>query len=203
MSLNSLEKLFGTSDRVKVLKLFLFNISDVFDKKDIIRRAKISQNSARKELSVLEGIGLIRKKTFYKEVKRKNGQNYKVRLSGYMVNDSFRYVVPLQNLLIQSAPAQNDIVKKISRLGRVKLIVLSGIFLNSDDGSIDMLIVGDDIKNGSLRSTISVMESELGKELRYAVFETTDFKYRMSVYDRLVRDVLDFPHQILLDKIGL
>jgi len=201
--MNALERLFGTADRVKVLKLFLFNINDVFDKKDIIRRAKVSPNSARKEISVLESAGLIRKKTHHKEIKRKNGNMEKVKFSGFGVNESFRYIIPLQNLLIHSAPAQNEIVKKIARLGRVKLIVLSGIFLNDEEGRIDILIVGDDIKAGPLRSTISVMESELGKELRYAVFETADFKYRMSVYDRLVRDVLDFPHQVLIDKIGL
>ena len=34
--------------------------------------------------------------------------------------------------------------------------------------------------------------AELGRELRYASFTTEDFKYRVGVYDRLIRDVFDF-----------
>ena len=47
------------------------------------------------------------------------------------------------------------------------------------------------------------MESEIGKELRYAFFDTQEFKYRMSIYDKLVRDILDYPHTVLVDKMGI
>jgi hypothetical protein len=43
----------------------------------------------------------------------------------------------------------------------------------------------------------------VGKELRYAFFSTDEFKYRMSMYDKLVRDILDYPHKVLLDKLGI
>ena len=52
-------------------------------------------------------------------------------------------------------------------------------------------------------ASVRKLEAELGRELRFAAFTTEDFKYRVGVYDRLVRDVLDFPNRILLDKIGL
>ena len=47
------------------------------------------------------------------------------------------------------------------------------------------------------------LEAELGREIRYAFFTTPDFRYRLGVYDRLLRDVFDYPHRVLLDKIGL
>ena len=47
------------------------------------------------------------------------------------------------------------------------------------------------------------LEAELGREIRYASFATEDFRYRTGVYDRLLRDVFDYPHRLLIDKIGL
>jgi hypothetical protein len=41
------------------------------------------------------------------------------------------------------------------------------------------------------------IEAEMGIELVYATFTTKDFIYRLNMYDKLVRDVLDFPHQVI------
>ncbi len=49
-----------------------------------------------------------------------------------------------------------------------------------------------------IQKTISVLESELGRELSYAIFDTNDFKYRVSMYDKLIRDVFDYPHERLI-----
>ena len=58
------------------------------------------------------------------------------------------------------------------------------------------------MKKNTLSSVIKSIEAELGKELTYAYFETQDYQYRLSMYDKLIRDVLDYPHQVLLDKIS-
>jgi hypothetical protein len=47
------------------------------------------------------------------------------------------------------------------------------------------------------------MEAEIGKELVFASFETADFHYRLGMYDKLIRDILDYPHQKLLDKLNI
>ena len=59
------------------------------------------------------------------------------------------------------------------------------------------------MKQGILGKERRGIETEIGKELRYAVFSTNDFKYRLTVYDRLVRDILDYPHHIVVDRIGV
>ena len=68
---------------------------------------------------------------------------------------------------------------------------------------MDILVVGDHIKNAKLLSVLSSIEAELGKELRYAVFETSDFQYRLGIYDKLIRDILDSRHENILNKLGL
>ena len=54
-----------------------------------------------------------------------------------------------------------------------------------------------------MERVIRSIEAEIGKELRYASFETPDFRYRLGMYDKLVRDILDFPHKKVVDKIGV
>jgi len=94
-------------------------------------------------------------------------------------------------------------VRKISTTGNIKLVLIAGVFLHNPDSRVDILIVGDHIKHGKLLSVISSIEAELGKELRYAVFETGDFQYRMGIYDKLIRDILDSQHEKILNKLGL
>ena len=45
------------------------------------------------------------------------------------------------------------------------------------------------------------MEAEIGKELRYAVLNTKEFIYRLDMYDKFIRDILDYPHERLIEKI--
>ena len=66
-----------------------------------------------------------------------------------------------------------------------------------------MLVVGDRLKQAKLLSMMLSIEAELGKELRYAAFETTDFQYRLSIYDKLIRDILDCRHEKILNKLGI
>jgi predicted nucleotidyltransferase len=77
------------------------------------------------------------------------------------------------------------------------------MFSDAVESKIDLLVVGDKLDEKVLDNSIHKLEAELGRELRFAAFTTEDFRYRVSVYDRLTRDVLDFPHRILFDKIGL
>jgi hypothetical protein len=54
-----------------------------------------------------------------------------------------------------------------------------------------------------LERAIRDIESEVGKELTYAAFKTDDFIYRLGMYDKFIRDILDYPHEKILDKIGI
>jgi hypothetical protein len=99
--------------------------------------------------------------------------------------------------------SSSSVTRKLGRHGKLKLVIVSGIFIQDPDSRIDLLVVGDSIRENSLKNSISTLESEIGKQIRYTVFQTEDFKYRLGVYDRLVKDILDYPHQVVLDKIGL
>ncbi len=205
MSYYILEKLFGNAGRVKIMKLFLFGSEEVFDKDLIINKSKVPSSVATKEIKLLLEIGLIKKKIFIKtENNSKTKKNVRNKIQGYVLNKEFSFLTPLRNLLINNEPLRSaDIVKRIGKTGKIKLIVMAGVFIQNEDSRLDLLIVGDDVKERNLKNVINTMESEIGKELNFTFLKSIDFAYRQSVCDRLIRDVFDYPHEVILDKIGL
>lgn len=202
-----LEKLFGSIAKVKIMRLFLFNPNDTFDISDLARRAKVSAIVARREITLLEKIGLVKKRSFFKDHERGRGKSKKImrrRTSGWSVNDEFEYLEALQNLLINVSPLHNnEIIKRLHRVGKIKLVIVSGLFINNHDTRLDLLVVGDNMRRGTLENVVKTIESEIGKEIKYAYFETPDFQYRLGIYDKLVRDVLDYPHEKIMDKLDV
>lgn len=183
----SVAHIFGGEAKVKIMRLFIFNPNLAFSSSEVAHRAKIRSNVARRELNGLIKSGLIRKR----------GKNC-------VLNNGYKYLPAIGNFLIDAAPfSEKEIVKKISATGNIKLILVSGIFMHLPDSRVDILVVGDNIKHARLISIISNIEAELGREIRYAVFDTSDFQYRMGIYDKLVRDVLDSDHHKILNKLGL
>ena len=67
----------------------------------------------------------------------------------------------------------------------------------------DLLIVGDSPNEKKMLPAIKDLEAEMGKEVRYAIFTTKDFRYRLDIRDRLVRDVLDYPHKVIIDRLEI
>ena len=61
-----------------------------------------------------------------------------------------------------------------------------------------MLIVGDKLKRNKIEEGIHKLEALLGAEIVYAVFDTKEFNYRLNMYDKLVRDIIDYPHTVLI-----
>lgn len=190
--MDTLEKIFGGAARVKLMRLFLFNPTLYYDTSDIAERSRVEIGRARRELNFLAKVGLVKKSS--------RGGNTVV----WYLNDKFPYLVEFQRLLLQTSLVHKQpIIKKISKIGRIKLIVFSGIFKELWDNTIDILVVAENTKKGTIESVMSSIEADMGKEIKYAILDSEDFKYRLGVGDRLVRDVLDYPHEIVLDKLGL
>lgn len=209
LRMETLSKLFGSASKVKVMRLFLFNPNVVFDKEDICKKTRVQTASARKVIRTLEQIGLIKKKKFVKKVKQSQGRGkakkvVKKRVDGWVLDTDFTYLSALHKLLIGNEPfSHKEITERLSNAGNVKLILVSGLFLQEWETRLDILIVGDKLNKAAIAAAIRGMEAEIGKELTYATFSTKEFNYRMNVYDKLVRDVLDYPHEVVIDKINL
>lgn len=185
-----LGRLLGNASRVKLLRLFLFNPKATYTLADASARAKVKTNDARSEFALYERVGVIKSRAGGKAKK-------------YMLDTSFSYLAAFQHLLLNLPVRGNDIVKRLRNVGLVRLVILSGLFVDEYDGRVDLLIVVDKLNDARLRTVIRALEAEIGKELKYVALNSEEFKYRLGIYDKLVRDVIDYPHTVALDRLHL
>ena len=122
----------------------------------------------------------------------------------YSANKKFPHYEAFQNLMRETTSVSDtSLVTTLKKSGPLRLIVLSGLFTGVLETKADVLVVGDRLNDRQLDKAVHELEAELGRELRFAAFTTQDFRYRVGVYDRLVRDIMDYPHRVLLDKLGI
>jgi len=128
-------------------------------------------------------------------------------LPRYALNNTFEFLYELRDLILKSSPAEkNALAERINRLGRIKLAVIAGILMNKenpDPNTSDLLIVGNNIDSRQLRTFLRTLEGEVGKEIRFAVMEKDEFQYRLSMFDRFIRVLLEGPHEKIINKLGL
>lgn len=195
-----LSKLFGGTARVKIMRLFLLNPEQGFETSLVAERSRLSSAVARVTTNQLAAMSLVKKRSFVKEVTDgRTGKTKKKRVQGWFLNLDFPYIKELKGLLIEGDFFKHDdLVKRFRPAGKVQLLVVSGVFIQQSGSRLDVLVVGDNISKKYIQKTVAVLESELGKELAYAVFDSADFKYRVSMYDKLLRDMFEYPHARLL-----
>lgn len=187
----TLDALFDNAHRVRLLKLFLYNPDQNFDAKTIAGKLRINPRILRKQLKKLVELGFI---------KRRALKSKKV----FSVNQNFDFYESLRALVVKTSPAAKDkVLKRILGLGKIKLALISGIFINADNSRADMMIVGDKIKRSKLNRFLRDLEAEVGKEINYAVMDTKEFNYRYRMYDRFIRDLLEFKHEKLINKLRI
>ena len=122
----------------------------------------------------------------------------------FFVNKTFLLYPELRNLVFKMAPeGRGMLLSKIKRLGDVKLALVSGVFTDTNAARADLVLVGDKLKKERVSKFFRVLQSEVGKELNYAVMTTEEFNYRFNLQDRFIRDVLDYPHEKLINKLGI
>lgn len=186
-----LAKLFGSPARLKMLRLFVFNKDAEFTLSDVVERTKLTKEAARRELTDLLACGLL----------RKGGERASAH---YRTSPRYEHLNALSEFIRETTTVRpRKILESLKRVGALKLIALSGHFTGVLEQQIDLLVVGDHLDERLLARNVHALEAELGREIRYAAFATADFRYRLGVYDRLLRDVFDYPHRLLMDKIGL
>lgn len=199
--LDILGRLFGSMTRVKLMKFFLLNQDTALSVEDLALRLRVKTKMIKDDLVELAKVGMIKQKIVTKVIVR-GRTSRKKKSRGYVANKEFSLSEPLWTLLIDAAGTHiPDLLPRFNKVGKVGLFIVSGIFLHDSDRAMDLMIVGDRLERKVIDRKIKELESEIGKELRYAVFETSEFIYRLNMYDKLLRDILDYPHEKLINKI--
>ncbi len=211
-----LERLFESPQKVRILRLFMQNPDMRFSVAEASQRSATASRTVRAEIKKLVSIGLVTERMALVNNGGVNGdeveglvthRNKKQRTPKgpfYAVNKSFPLLVELHALVTKSfLPSRKRLRREVQKIGKIKLAVLSGLFIDRDKSRTDMFLVGDNIEKRRLHNFFSRIESELGRSVKYTTMDTTEFKYRMDMYDRFIRDVLEYPHEKLINKLNV
>ena len=190
------EQLFGSKTRVKLLSLFYNNPERPFYVREITRKVDEQINSVRRELQNLLNIGIV------KSVNQSNRLYYEVdpKYKFHAQLQSIFQQIPAKSKAIKETKEEDQILKKISKAGNVKMLFLSGAFVRGSNQNVDICIVGD-MNKAQLAKIIGDMEQEMSRELNYWVMRVEDFDYRRNLNDRSLMDILDAKKTVLLDTL--
>lgn len=187
--LSILEHLFGSKAKVRLMRFFLLNSEKDFEVDEIVTRNKLDTRE------VIRLINQFQKFNFV--VEKKKGAK-----KTYAMNVDFDFYPELKSLMVKSTDYSDyKNLSKIKSIGKVKLVLISGIFLNYPKSKADIVIVADNIKRKRLNNVISALESEISKEVRYVIMGSDEFKYRLNMTDRFLIRIFEDPHKEIVNAI--
>lgn len=185
----TLEMLFGSKAKTRLLRFFLQNPDKEFSVSEIVQKNMISAVNVRKEMNNLKK---------YKFVIEKNRKNEKI----YFLNQEFHFCNELKSLFAKSnVYPQCKSLGKVKGIGDVKLVLVSGVFLSYTKGKADMVLVANNVSRSKLKHLMNSLEAEIGKEVSFVLMNSEEFKYRLDMLDRFLLDFLEGPHEELVNKI--
>jgi|SRR6185369_14694926 len=189
MSLALFDSLFGSKARARLIRFFLLNPGVEFGPADISEKTLISRPETTRELLRLE------KMKFVIERSRK-GRRY------FVVNEDFPFYTELKSLVSKlNVHAQSQVFKKLKIVGEVKLILISGLFLNYPKSKVDMILVVNNINRTKLKHAIAHLEAEVGKEIRFVLMNNEELHYRLNMLDRFFIEFLEGPYEEVTNKV--
>ena len=197
-----LSKLFGSQARVKILKLFLLNPDQKFFVREVSRNLGLQLNSVHREIGNLTEIGLlgVREAAAEELTGEKTAKQDK---KYYQVQEDFVFYKELKALLVKSEVLyEKEFTDKLKKLGKIKLLLLTGFFVNNDSASVDLFVIGD-FNRERLAKIVKELEGNLVREINYAVMTEEEFNYRREIADVFIYMILDGAKIVVVDENGI
>lgn len=199
-----LAKLFGSVARVKILKLFLLNADSSYYIRQISRHLGLQPTAVRRELDNLEHMELLTShqgeegdEGMDDDKPGKNDRKY------FQANKSFVLFNEIKDLIIKGQVlCEKEFTDKLRKLGDIKLLILSGLFINDKQAPVDMLIVGNFNKD-KVAKLVKGLEEDLVNEVNYSVLSEEEFYYRRQVTDVFLYSVLEGKKIVVIAEAGL
>ena len=200
-----LASLLGNQNRARIVRTFGLNQPQVFTAAQVAKRAGVNLAGATREIRALEGIGVLKKAKFSIQVgKQKRAVTGKQKEQAWTFDIDSKHALALSKFIHETTPQHHkEMINALKRSGRLSAVILSGSFMGDLTRPADLIVAADGLNESRLEAVIKGFEPALGREIRYAAFSTPEFRYRLTIHDRLLREILDYPHTVLLDKARL
>ncbi|MEJ2348039.1 MAG: hypothetical protein P8Y17_02450 [Patescibacteria group bacterium] len=166
--------------RIKVLELFLSDITEMYHVRGIAREIKEEINAVRRELERLEKAGILKKEP-------RGNRLY------YWPRNDYPFYGDLLSMVTKTTGLGAAIIESKNKLGKISFLMFSGKFARrktrKKDEEVDILVVGE-VELSELANLIRVEESKRNKEINYTVMSREEFEFRKKRRDPFLLSIL-------------
>lgn len=196
----TIDALFGSKTRVKLLHLFLNNPGKAFYVREITRLIDEQINSVRRELANMLNVGVIVSNTADNKL-------------FYEINQQYDFYTPFRAIFAnterkangrksnqsQDNHGDNSWKEGLRALKGLRVAIAAGILVEGSASSVDLLIVGN-VTSLKVKSLVAEIERSEARELNYTAMSYDEFYYRLSVRDRFISEITLGRHEVIIDK---
>jgi hypothetical protein len=189
MSLVVFDALFGSKVRARLIRLFIVNPGIEFSVSEAAEKILILREDVAREIARLSKMKLVLERS-------RKGRRC------FVVNEEFPFFTELKSLISKlNVHAQSQVFRKLKIIGEVKLILISGLFLNYPKSKADMILVVNNVNRTKLKHAIAHLEAEVGREIRFVLMGSEELHYRLNMLDRFFVEFLEGPYEEVTNKV--
>lgn len=182
-----LAKLFANPLRIKLIKFFALQPDTAF-----LAARVASQLGSPRAATLTELRALVRLKIL-RTTKEKGGVQY-------AWHREYPGALSIQNFIIDATTPSDLAVAKVFKPLAPYLVVVAGALADETRGTVDLLVVTKRTHDPRIAHAVKKLESVTAVPIRYAVLEVGEYLARREGFDRMLRDIFDFRHRIVVGR---
>lgn len=182
-----LAKLFQNPLRIKLIKFFALQPETQFLPAQIATALGASRASVANEVKALHRLRIVR------SARERTGTRY-------IWNTEYPGALTIQTFIIDATTPSDATVLKVFKPLSPFLVVVAGALADETRGSVDLLIVTKRTHDVRIAKAVKKLESVTAVPIRYAVLDVGEYLARREGFDRMLRDVFDFRHRVVIGR---
>lgn len=166
--------------RVKLLELFLSDVTAMYHVRDLVRQTNEEINAVRRELLRMENAGMVKKEP-------RGNRLY------YWFRRDYIYFADLLSIVAKTTGLGGAINKNKTKLGNIQIVMISGKFARHEPrkkpDEVDVLVVGD-VSMQELAAIVRVEEAKREQSINYTPMTMEELKFRRTRRDPFLQSIL-------------
>lgn len=186
---SKIDRLFGSKTRVSLLSKLFMNPDKSFYIRELSRELNIPYGMLYKEVKNLISLSIL-------------NEEKKGKLTLISANKSLPYFSEVKNLMIKTTGLADLLKAALSALKEIRYALIYGSLASgeeSESSDIDLLIIGNATEDNMLNA-VSRIEKEVGREINYILWNTSEFMKRVKSHHHLISDIANKPIIMLVGE---
>jgi predicted nucleotidyltransferase len=188
---NVLDKIFGSRVRAKILGWFFTHIDEKFFVRQLAPILGEDPTNISREMARLESLGIL--------ISTRQGNQKQ-----FQVNKECSFLEELRGLVLKTIGIAGQLKLELTKVKGIKFAFIYGSFAKGQetaDSDVDLFIVGS-VNLDVLDSMLGEVEKKLGRAINYVLYDSREFKEKVSLGDGFVTDVLANDRVMLMGEVS-